>query len=740
MKTSLIIIGLGLGVAAQTVSAEEWHVNCGGPGFTAQDGTVFTADAGFSGGSVGTTQDVVANTEDDFLYQSERWGSQFSYQKALPNGNYQVLLKFSELYWQQVNERRFSVHLEGQQIIENLDLIAEVGHDVALDRWTQNVIVNDGELNLDFSSTIDAAKISAISVLPVDQSSDSAWAVNAGGGAYQNAAGVSYLADSGFSGGNTAITDANISNTLDDPLYQSERWGNFSYQTPLPNGIYRIVLQFAEIYWDHSEQRQFDVLIEGSLASQAFDINAQVGKHRAIDLSYDPVAVTDGTLNLDFVTVTDAAKLSAIRVEKVDLKDDQLSYPSYTPKPNDHQISRTAYLQKLQGFWLGQSIANWTGLITEMDRITQPFYTDEIWGTPDQENIWGFKAPHSDNIDFYLGHFSQPWGADDDTDIEYMYQHMLDFNNTSVLTGDQIRWGWLTHIYSNEDAPNGENFLWVSNERAYYLMKDQQMTPPSTSEPEHNPDFSMIDAQLTTEIFGLFAPGRPDTALRMAHLPIRTTAKFDAEWISKFYVHMYSLGINVDPTQSIKDQLFATAHAAKVQLPTGSFARAMFDFAWTSYVNNPDKSDWEKTRDEIFQRYQLGNADGYQYQREFDAGINFAASLVSLFYGEGDFLETIRIGSLAGWDSDNPTATWGGLLGFIIGKKGIEAAFNRNDLSDTYWITRTRRNFADRTPNLDGEDTFQKMAQRGVYIIDRVVQEEMGGGVDLSANLWFIPE
>ena len=51
----------------------------------------------------------------------------------------------------------------------------------------------------------------------------------------------------------------------------------------------------------------------------------------------------------------------------------------------------------------------------------------------------------------------------------------------------------------------------------------------------------------------------------------------------------------------------------------------------------------------------------------FASGINFASSLISLFYGEGDLKETIKIGTLAGWDSDNPTATWGGLLGFMYG-------------------------------------------------------------------------
>jgi len=32
------------------------------------------------------------------------------------------------------------------------------------------------------------------------------------------------------------------------------------------------------------------------------------------------------------------------------------------------------------------------------------------------------------------------------------------------------------------------------------------MIPPATSSPENNPNYEMIDAQLTTEIFGFFAP------------------------------------------------------------------------------------------------------------------------------------------------------------------------------------------------------------------------------------------
>ena len=64
----------------------------------------------------------------------------------------------------------------------------------------------------------------------------------------------------------------------------------------------------------------------------------------------------------------------------------------------------------------------------------------------------------------------------------------------------------------------------------------------------------MIDAQLTTEIFGVLCPVRNDVALEMAHLPIRVTSKFDSEWVSKFYVSMHSLALG-DSKLSIKDQI-----------------------------------------------------------------------------------------------------------------------------------------------------------------------------------------
>ena len=419
--------------------------------------------------------------------------------------------------------------------------------------------------------------------------------------------------------------------------------------------------------------------------------------------------------------------------------------------PEVFKISRDHYQNKLEGFWLGQNIANWTGLITEMDKVgtpqTMPFYTDNDWGERDQLAMWGEYVPHATHIDFFFQPQGTAWGADDDTDIEYMYLHLHHSLGVSKLSPKQIQQGWLSHIYSEEDAPlykkfadskpHKENFLWESNQQARILM-EQGILPPQTSEPANNPKYNMIDAQLTTEIFGLLAPGRPDIALDIANLPITTTARYDAQWIAEFYIVMHSLASIVDNEKSLKQQTQWLAEQASQHLPEGSTAQAVYRFVKQHYQNNPDKNNWELTRDAIYQRYQLNSSDGYQYNQPFDAVINFAASLVSLFYGEGNIARTIQIGTLVGWDSDNPTATWGGLLGFIIGDQEVKKAFQITDVSDTYWIHRTRRNFPDLTPDMLGENSFSGMAKMGLEVIDRLVIERINGRLDSEKNYWYI--
>ena len=159
-------------------------------------------------------------------------------------------------------------------------------------------------------------------------------------------------------------------------------------------------------------------------------------------------------------------------------RDAEMDYPTYACQADDLVISRSVYHEKLQGFWLGECIANWTGLRTEGVKKTGPFFTDKGWGT--------YQGRNNQKIEFVLVEEGDVWGADDDTDIEYIYQSILDENNTSVATPEQIRDGWLRHIKHEE-----QNYLWVSNETALHLMIDGMLPPaykPAGTQPALRPD------------------------------------------------------------------------------------------------------------------------------------------------------------------------------------------------------------------------------------------------------------
>jgi len=391
--------------------------------------------------------------------------------------------------------------------------------------------------------------------------------------------------------------------------------------------------------------------------------------------------------------------------------------PTLTPTPlsgNDLVVNRTDYRDRLRAFWLSESIANWTGLQSEGMRTWEPYYTDNDWSRR--------------NFKFNVA--LDPFGSDDDTDIEYIYLHALDTYKTEILTGPQIRDQWLEHIDGS--------YVWVSDETAYWLMVDNGMVPPDTSLPVNNPNWEMIDAQLTTESFGFYAPARPTVALAMGQLPVRTTAYGDAAYAAQFYIIMYSLApyaiANIHDTNgngsAYDEQVFWLAAQARSRTPSDSYIAKIYDWVLDAYNNNPDKNNWEVTRDAFHDHYIAQSNDGYLHTQWWDSGSNFGLSMISLMFGQGDLKRTVQIAMLSGMDSDNPTSTWGGLLGFLYGYKGVQEAYNYYNFSDIYWIGRTRVNFP-------AYDTFTAMADRGVSVIDRVVVNQMGGSI--NGDNWIIP-
>jgi hypothetical protein len=140
----------------------------------------WSTDRYFDGGSaLNWSADIdVAGTKEDELYLTQRSGSGtgkkrgFGY--ALPveeTGTYLVRLYFAEPYWgapggpdAEGGQRVFSVSAEGETIVQDLDIYAEVGSMTALIKQVE-VEVEDGELNLRFTAAEGEPIVAAIEIL-----------------------------------------------------------------------------------------------------------------------------------------------------------------------------------------------------------------------------------------------------------------------------------------------------------------------------------------------------------------------------------------------------------------------------------------------------------------------------------------------------------------------------------------------------------------------------------------------
>ena len=141
-------------------------------------------------------------------------------------------------------------------------------------------------------------------------------ALNAGGDTYLSTAGVEFIDDEltgWLTGGLTYSGSAAIENTEDDELYQTERYGDCSYSIPLANGTYDLILKFAEIYQDDPGIRKFHVDVEEERVIRDLDLIFRAGKNVAYDVIL-PLELTDGNLDINFVTVIDNAKISALEI------------------------------------------------------------------------------------------------------------------------------------------------------------------------------------------------------------------------------------------------------------------------------------------------------------------------------------------------------------------------------------------------------------------------------------------
>lgn len=281
-------------------------VHAGGLAYVDSKGQTWAADWGSTGGPTCQTGAGISNTADPALYQDCRWGN-FSYNFSVPNGSYTVTLKFAELALYGAGQRMFNVAINGSQVLSNFDIFAQAGGMYAAVDRSFPVTVTGGQVSIQFSQgAADYPMVNALAITASGQGGSApsnpslpTLRINAGGASYVDPTGQTW-SDYGFSGSPTCANGNSIANTSMPALYQTCRWGNFSYTFSLPNGVYNVNLLFAEPFFSGPNQRLFNVIINGGVVLTNFDIFAAAGGANIAVTKVIPISVNGGQLTVQF--------------------------------------------------------------------------------------------------------------------------------------------------------------------------------------------------------------------------------------------------------------------------------------------------------------------------------------------------------------------------------------------------------------------------------------------------------
>ncbi|HEY7414406.1 MAG TPA: malectin domain-containing carbohydrate-binding protein, partial [Ktedonobacteraceae bacterium] len=319
----LICCVIGLFAASPSPSAHAdaspVQINAGGAA-----AAPFVADTDFSGGSTASVSNAintsgVTNAAPQAVYQSNRYGN-FTYTvPGLTSGStYTVRLHFAEEYWTAAGQRTFNVSINGTQVLTNFDIFATAGAEFkAVVEQFSATANSSGTVTIQFATVKDNAQINGIEILGTSSPPPSGVQINSGGPAASP-----FVADTDFSGGSTAsttnaINTSGVTNAAPQAVYQSNRFGNFTYTIPgLTSGsTYTVRLHFAEEYWTAAGQRTFNVSINGTQVLTNFDIFATAGaEFKAVVEQFNATASSSGAITIQFATVKDNAQVNGIEV------------------------------------------------------------------------------------------------------------------------------------------------------------------------------------------------------------------------------------------------------------------------------------------------------------------------------------------------------------------------------------------------------------------------------------------
>ena len=326
--------------AVGSVAGDELRILAGSNrSYVDHSGKVWGPDSYFSGGtSVKSSVQRVWRTQDFAIYRTSRQGD-FGYDIPLKPGVHELRLHFAETHYGPEEaggggegSRVMTITANGRVLESDFDVVADSGAGRTADVkvFTDIAPAEDGLLHLRFSSSVGGtAMLSGIEILPGARGRTRPVRIVARDLPYYSNDSHWWSADTYFKGGQLGGSLVSASGTNDPELYETERWGYFSYAIPVAPGKYTVVLHFIEHRLDLPAQssdgqpelngtpdpRIFDVFCNGKRIVNHLNIREQVDENRPLvrrieNLEPNP----QGKLLLEFVPVSHYATVSAIEV------------------------------------------------------------------------------------------------------------------------------------------------------------------------------------------------------------------------------------------------------------------------------------------------------------------------------------------------------------------------------------------------------------------------------------------
>jgi hypothetical protein len=276
-----------------------------GPGkYSDRDGQVWDGDRFFNGGqAIQSRSDVITRGFDRNLFGGMREG-RFEYAIPLKPGTYEMELFFAETMFGEGNplgggegSRVFDVQANGKPLLSGFDVVGDVGAaDLADSRVFRDISPGpDGLLHLRFEPQPGRkAFVNAIAIRPSHPGRMNPIRIVARPQPFRDVNGTPWLSDRYYQGG-IQITRPTVPYGRDDAyLYQSERYGTFTYTIPVTPGSYQATLYFWEYWWGGTGHpgnggvgsRRFDVYCNFKPLLKDFDIIREGGEGQTVKRTF----------------------------------------------------------------------------------------------------------------------------------------------------------------------------------------------------------------------------------------------------------------------------------------------------------------------------------------------------------------------------------------------------------------------------------------------------------------------